>query len=446
MARRDVPFWQRLAPAAEGPVLELGCGTGRVTLPMARAGVEGRRHRSLGADAARARDRVRRARARRRARALVRGDIRALPFRADAVRAGRGALRHPAVAAARARSRRHAAPPCATCSRPAAGSVIELVADLPTWHEYRERDPACVAGGPAGKAHLTLVESVRQDRRKGLTIFDQEFVERRGGATVAQPVLARLQHAVGAPDDAAPREGRASTVDGPYWAATTATRGSPEADDVDSGRRTGGDAPKRSVYGPRFRRFFWSFSHVRPFQVAHHQAQEGRPRRQARKIFTRIIKELTVAARNGGGDPDMNPRLRTIIADAKAVNMPADNIKQAIQRGTGELPGVNYEEVTYEGYGPGGAAVIIEVLTDNKNRTVGELRHMLDEAQRQPRREQSVAWMFSKKGYIVVDKAAPTRRSCSTPCSKPAATIFATMATRGKCCRSLPPSRRFATP
>ena len=105
-------------------------------------------------------------------------------------------------------------------------------------------------------------------------------------------------------------------------------------------------------------------------------------------MFTRIIKELTVAARNGGGDPDSNPRLRTVIADAKAVNMPADNIKKAIQRGTGELPGVNYEEVTYEGYGPGGAAVIIETLTDNKNRTVGELRHMLDEAQRQPRRDQ----------------------------------------------------------
>jgi transcriptional/translational regulatory protein YebC/TACO1 len=95
------------------------------------------------------------------------------------------------------------------------------------------------------------------------------------------------------------------------------------------------------------------------------------------KVFTRIIKELSVAARGGGGDPDMNPRLRTIIAEAKAVNMPADNIKRAIQRGTGELPGVSYEEVTYEAYGPGGAALIIEVLTDNRNRTVGELRHTL---------------------------------------------------------------------
>jgi YebC/PmpR family DNA-binding regulatory protein len=123
------------------------------------------------------------------------------------------------------------------------------------------------------------------------------------------------------------------------------------------------------------------------------------------KMFTRIIKELTVAARNGGGDPDSNPRLRTVIADAKAVNMPSDNIKKAIQRGTGELPGVSYEEVTYEGYGPGGAAVIIEALTDNKNRTVGELRHMLTKHNGNLAESNAVAWMFSKKGYIVVDKA-----------------------------------------
>ena len=124
------------------------------------------------------------------------------------------------------------------------------------------------------------------------------------------------------------------------------------------------------------------------------------------KVFTRIIKELTVAARNGGGDPEMNPRLRTIIAEAKSVNMPSDNIKKAIQRGTGELPGVNYEEVVYEGYGPGGAAVIIEALTDNRNRTVGELRHMLTKHNGNLGESNSVAWMFSKKGYIVVDKAA----------------------------------------
>jgi YebC/PmpR family DNA-binding regulatory protein len=124
------------------------------------------------------------------------------------------------------------------------------------------------------------------------------------------------------------------------------------------------------------------------------------------KVFTRIIKELTVAARNGGGDPATNPRLRTIIADAKSVNMPADNIKKAIQRGTGELPGVSYEEITYEGYGPGGAAVIIETLTDNKNRTVGELRHLLEKYNGNLGSTNSVAWMFEKKGYIVVDKTA----------------------------------------
>jgi YebC/PmpR family DNA-binding regulatory protein len=124
------------------------------------------------------------------------------------------------------------------------------------------------------------------------------------------------------------------------------------------------------------------------------------------KIFTRIIKELTVAARNGGGDIATNPRLRTIVAEAKSVNMPSDNIKKAIQRGTGELPGVSYEEITYEGYGPGGAAVIIESLTDNRNRTVGELRHMLTKYNGNLGESNSVAWMFSKKGYIVVDKAA----------------------------------------
>ncbi len=122
------------------------------------------------------------------------------------------------------------------------------------------------------------------------------------------------------------------------------------------------------------------------------------------KVFTRVIKELTVAARNGGGDPDSNPRLRTIIAEAKAVNMPADNIKRAIQRGTGELPGVTYDEVTYEGYGPGGAAWIVEVLTDNRNRTVGEIRHLLSKYAGNLGEANSVAWMFDKKGYIVVEK------------------------------------------
>ena len=123
------------------------------------------------------------------------------------------------------------------------------------------------------------------------------------------------------------------------------------------------------------------------------------------KIFTRLIKELTVAARAGGGDPDMNPRLRTIIADAKSNNMPAENIKRAIRRGTGEEPGVSYEEVQYEAYGPGGAAMIIDVLTDNKNRTVGELRHLLEKHSGNLAATNAVAWMFTKKGYIVVDKS-----------------------------------------
>jgi YebC/PmpR family DNA-binding regulatory protein len=123
------------------------------------------------------------------------------------------------------------------------------------------------------------------------------------------------------------------------------------------------------------------------------------------KVFTRIIKELTVAARNGGGDPDTNPRLRTIIAEAKSVNMPADNIKRAVQRGTGELPGVSYDEITYEAYGPGGVAIMIETLTDNKNRTVGEMRHLLTKYGGNLGEANSVAWMFEKKGYIVVEKS-----------------------------------------
>ena len=122
------------------------------------------------------------------------------------------------------------------------------------------------------------------------------------------------------------------------------------------------------------------------------------------KIFTRIIKELTVAARVGGGDPNMNPRLRTIVADAKSVNMPNENIARAIRRGTGEEPGVSYEEITYEGYGPGGAAVIIESMTDNRNRTVGELRHMLSKYGGNLGEANSVAWMFEKKSVIAVEK------------------------------------------
>jgi YebC/PmpR family DNA-binding regulatory protein len=123
------------------------------------------------------------------------------------------------------------------------------------------------------------------------------------------------------------------------------------------------------------------------------------------KVFTRLIKELSVAARAGGGDPDMNPRLRTIIAEAKASNMPRENIERAIRRGTGQEPGVSYEEAQYEGYGPGGAALIIDVLTDNKNRTAGEIRHQLEKHGGNLAAPNAVAWMFNKKGYIVVEKS-----------------------------------------
>ena len=131
-------------------------------------------------------------------------------------------------------------------------------------------------------------------------------------------------------------------------------------------------------------------------------------------LFTRIIKELTVAARHGGGDPDSNPRLRTVIADAKAANMPADNIKRAIRRGTGEEPGVSYEEVNYEAYGPGGVALLIEVLTDNTNRSVGEIRHLLSKHGGNLGTANSVAWMFNKRSYIVIEQAGVNEEALMT--------------------------------
>jgi YebC/PmpR family DNA-binding regulatory protein len=124
------------------------------------------------------------------------------------------------------------------------------------------------------------------------------------------------------------------------------------------------------------------------------------------KIFTRIIKELTIAARNGGGDVDMNPRLRTIVAEAKSVNMPADNIKRAIRRGTGEEEGLIYDEIMYEGYGPGGVAVLVDTITDNRNRTVSEIRHIFGKYGGNLGEANSVGWMFEKKGLVVVDKKA----------------------------------------
>jgi YebC/PmpR family DNA-binding regulatory protein len=125
------------------------------------------------------------------------------------------------------------------------------------------------------------------------------------------------------------------------------------------------------------------------------------------KIFTKLIKEITVAARMGGsGDPDANPRLRTAILAAKAENMPKDNIERGIKKGTGELEGVDYEENTYEGYGPGGAAVYLESLTDNKNRAVADIRHIFAKCGGNLGENGCVAWMFDKKGYIVVERSA----------------------------------------
>jgi YebC/PmpR family DNA-binding regulatory protein len=123
------------------------------------------------------------------------------------------------------------------------------------------------------------------------------------------------------------------------------------------------------------------------------------------KIFTRLIKEITIAAKSGG-DPDKNPRLRTAVQAAKAENMPADNIKRAIQRGTGELPGVSYEEFSLEGYGPGGVAVLVEISSDNRNRTVSEIRHVFGKNGGNMAEAGAVSWMFHKKGDIVVPKSA----------------------------------------
>ncbi len=124
------------------------------------------------------------------------------------------------------------------------------------------------------------------------------------------------------------------------------------------------------------------------------------------KTFTRLIKEITVAAKQGGGDPDGNPRLRTAILAAKAENMPADNIKRATQRGTGEIEGLSYEEILFEGYGPGGVAVMVDVLTDNRNRAVSEVRHAFSKNGGNLGESGSVGYLFAKKGVIVVDKKA----------------------------------------
>lgn len=125
---------------------------------------------------------------------------------------------------------------------------------------------------------------------------------------------------------------------------------------------------------------------------------------QRGRIFTRLIKEITVSARMGGGDPEMNPRLRTAVAAAKTANMPAKNIDNAIKKGTGELPGVVYEEIIYEGYGPSGVALYINVMTDNRNRTVAEIRHLLSKYGGNLGESGCVAWIFEKKGLIRIVK------------------------------------------
>jgi YebC/PmpR family DNA-binding regulatory protein len=132
--------------------------------------------------------------------------------------------------------------------------------------------------------------------------------------------------------------------------------------------------------------------------------KKGKADAERGKIFTKLIREITVAAREGGGDLEANPKLRTAVAAARAANMPADNIKRATQKGTGELEGVRYEQSSYEGYGPGGVAVLVEVLTDNKNRTVADVRHLFTKHNGSLGEVGCVGWMFDRKGYITVDK------------------------------------------
>ncbi len=143
--------------------------------------------------------------------------------------------------------------------------------------------------------------------------------------------------------------------------------------------------------------------HSKWAQIKHKKAHTDLKRG---KVFSRIVKEISVAARLGGGDPAGNPRLRLAIEKAKEGNMPHDNIKRAIMKGTGELPGVSYDEIVYEGYGPGGVALLIEVFTDNRNRTVSEIRHLISKNGGSMGEAGCVAWIFDKQGYILVEKSA----------------------------------------
>lgn len=142
--------------------------------------------------------------------------------------------------------------------------------------------------------------------------------------------------------------------------------------------------------------------HSKWAQIKHKKASADAKRG---KLFTKIVKEIAVSARLGGGDPSGNPRLRTAIERAREVNMPGENIKRAIMKGTGELPGMAYEEFVYEGYGPGGVAVLIDVMTDNRNRTTPEIRHIMSKHGGSLGEVGCVSWMFEKKGYILVEKS-----------------------------------------
>jgi YebC/PmpR family DNA-binding regulatory protein len=132
--------------------------------------------------------------------------------------------------------------------------------------------------------------------------------------------------------------------------------------------------------------------------------RKGRQDAQKAKIFTRLSKEIVVAAKQGGGDPELNPRLKAVIQKARAFNIPMDNINRTIQKATGELAGVNYEEIVYEGYGPGGAAVMLDIMTDNRNRTAGDIRHLFSKYGGNLGESGCVGWMFKKKGVFTIDK------------------------------------------
>jgi len=151
--------------------------------------------------------------------------------------------------------------------------------------------------------------------------------------------------------------------------------------------------------------------HSKWHSIKHKKAATDAKRGRA---FTKVIKEITVAARLGGGDPEANPRLRSAVASAKSLNMPSDNIKRAVMKGTGELEGASIEEIVYEGYGPGGVAIMVECLTDNRNRTVSEVRHYFDKYGGNLGENGCVGWMFEKRGYILVPADSMDEESAMT--------------------------------